>query len=151
MINSKNIKYKLTILCLIKCFQIFTNPQFCNLFSPYEWIFDQARYSIYKAENDFGLTCSVRGEFSLNSDGYMSNDENFLIDQSNKFRHIVNPTSLFSPNENAFASYLGNDINEDAGMLVQSYNMYAGATTETFIKYSGDLSLNSINLSNVND
>jgi hypothetical protein len=76
----------MVIILYIFCFLLkITNtaPERCNLFNPYEWLFDKARFDIFPIDHEQGmkLSTTVRLEQSICIDGYTIDEYN-RIDSS---------------------------------------------------------------------
>jgi len=133
--------------CFIFSRMIISAPEHCNLFEPYEWLFDQIRFNMFPEYKNMGITFSFRAEGTINTIGYSSNDEDCMIDHSNKWRRIVNPTQYLEDRENDFASFLGNRADTSLGSFAQQYSPYEGATANDLVDFNGDVSFGSFNFS----
>jgi hypothetical protein len=136
-------KILLIFIFLQKESEINCAPAHCNLFEPYEWIFDQVRFNIFPEHKDFGLTVSLRGEGTINTVGYSSNDEDCMKDPTNQWRRVVNPVQYLEDRENDFAAFLGNKTNNSLGAFSQQYSPYEGATANDLVNFNGNVSFGS--------
>ncbi len=137
-------------LLLIFLFLFFVNSksdlQFCNLSSPYEWIFDQSRYYLYGCDENYCVAVSVRGEFSYNVDGYGGHDI-FVDGKDTKFKSKVNPCNFLGGPQNEISSFYGVDLDYDSGLYIENFTKYGGATANEVRDFNGNVFLGAVNFS----
>jgi hypothetical protein len=139
-------KIFLLIFLYVFIFNFKADPQFCNLSSPYEWIFDQSRYYLYGCDENLGVAVSVRGEFSFNVSGYGGQDI-FIDGKDTKFKNKVNPCNFLGGPQNEIYSFYGVDLDYEQGLYIENFNKYAGSTSNEIRDLSGDIFLGAINFS----
>lgn len=133
------------MLLIFNTNNIFSAPQRINLFNPYEWIFDKARFDTYPDQNDgIIFSPSIRFEQSIVSDGYIVvNDE---IESSNTWRTKVNPLKYLGEYENLYAAFLGNKKNSSLSSIANQYTRNNGFGTQSSIDFTGDVSCQAFNI-----
>lgn len=139
--NFKNLIYLIFILNI----SLYSAPQNCNLFEPYDWLFDQVRFNLFPENDDYGLTIGLRYEGSVNTNGYLSDDINTALNPNKScFGKKVNPVKFLEERENAFAAFLGNIPDTNFNTFSQQYFPYEGMTANDQVDFCGNFRMGSV-------
>jgi len=128
---------------LVMIIQIFSEPQHSNMSAPYEWLSDYQALFQLQQFSDVNLkhfSLQVRGEFSVASNGFISEQIEGTIGSGNDWSKKVNPLSYLGEFQNAIASFYGSRNTTFA----DQYPFFGGNTTNYCYSPNGKVAINSL-------